>query len=131
MAYYPLGIDYEQLQNAFPGLAPNAMEAATQAYQAWFKVVFTLNRETASFMSQRLQQDAEFTADLMQCRSPQDLAQLQLNFCRKTVADYTRQTQKMGSLVTESFRAIDRPETLTQPEPETLRLSFPNKRRAA
>ncbi len=129
MAYPPNSFDYSQLPSAFPGLDPNAMEAATQAYQAWFKTIVAINKETSSFIAHRLQQDAQLSGNLMQCRTPMDLAQVQMNFCRDIVADYTRQTERMSSVVKESFQSVDRPETLSW-TPDVTPV-FPAQRRAA
>ncbi|MCH9808513.1 MAG: phasin family protein [Alphaproteobacteria bacterium] len=121
MAYPPSdgNFDYTHLQNAFPALAPSSMEVATQAYRGWVSAMLAMNTQATNFFTHRLQQDAQFSANIMKCRTPQDFAQVQMDFFQNVLADYSQQAEKVGDLVTESFQSVDRPETLKWEVSET------------
>ena len=96
------------MQQAFPGFEPESMQMAAQAYKGWCKSLMTVNAETMKFLTHRFQQDMQFPMSIVQCRSPQDVAQKQVEFWNTMIKDYTQQTQKMQSLLAESFQNPDR-----------------------
>ncbi len=114
---------------ALPGVDDTTMETAAQAYQAWFRSMMAVNTETTKFLTRRLQKDAQLPMTIIQCRSPQDLVQTQMEFLKTMAEDYSVQAEKVGEIMSESFHAIDRPETLSEPKPVTSLVS--NGRNAA
>jgi hypothetical protein len=106
-------------KHALPGVDDTTMETAAQAYQAWFRSVMAVNAETTKFLTRRLQQDAQLPMTIIQCRSPQDVFQIQMEFLKTMARDYSVQAEKMGEIMSENFHAIDRPKTLSEPTPVT------------
>ena len=105
-------------KHALQDLDDTTMETATQAYQTWFRSMMAMNAEATRFFTRRLQQDAQFPMTIIQCHSPQDVVQKQMEFLKTMADDYSSQTDKMGEIMSESFHAIDRPATLSWPVPE-------------
>ncbi len=106
-------------KHALPGVDETAMETAAQAYQAWFRSAMAVNAETTKFLTRRLQRDAQLPMTIIQCRSPQEVFQIQMEFLKTMARDYSVQAEKMGEIMSESFHAIDRPKTLSEPTPVT------------
>ncbi len=105
-------------EHALQGLDDTTMETAAQAYQAWFRSMMAMNSEATKFFTRRLQQDAQLPMTIVQCRSPQDVVQKQMEFLKTMANDYSNQAEKMGEIMSEGFHAIDRPATLSWPVPE-------------
>jgi len=76
-----------------------------------------MNTETAKFVTQRLQRDAQLPLCIVQCHNPHDVMQAQIEFFQTMARDYSNQANTMGRIVTESFHSIDRPPALAWPEP--------------
>lgn len=104
-------------KHAIPGVDDATMETVAQAYQAWFCSLMEVNAETTKFLTRRLQQDAQLPMTIIQCRSPHDVVQIQMEFLKTMARDYSVQAEKMGEIMSESFHAIDRPKTLSEPPP--------------
>ena len=102
-------------EHALQGLDDTTMETAAQAYQAWFRSMMAMNSEATKFFTRRLQQDAQLPMTIVQCRSPQDVVQKQMEFLKTMANDYSGQAEKMGEIMSEGFHAIDRPATLSWP----------------
>ena len=109
-------------EHALQGLDDTTMETAAQAYQAWFRSMMAMNSEATKFFTRRLQQDAQLPMTIVQCRSPQDVVQKQMEFLKTMANDYSGQAEKMGEIMSEGFHAIDRPATLSWPVPEKARI---------
>ena len=102
-------------KHALPGVDDTTMETTAQAYQAWFRSMMAVNAETTKFLTRRLQKDAQLPMTIIQCRSPQDLVQTQMEFLKTMARDYSVQAEKVGEIMSESFHTIDRPQTLSEP----------------
>ena len=109
-------------EHALQGLDDTTMETAAQAYQAWFRSMMAMNSEATKFFTRRLQQDAQLPMTIVQCRSPQDVVQKQMEFLKTMANDYSNQAEKMGEIMSEGFHAIDRPATLSWPGPEKAQI---------
>lgn len=103
---------------AFPSLDAATMQGAAEAYKAWMQCLMAVNTETAKFLTHRLQCDAQLPLSIVQCHNPQDIMQAQIEFFKTMAEDYSKQANKMGRIVSESFHSIDRPPTLAWPQPE-------------
>ena len=109
-------------EHALQGHDDTTMETAAQAYQAWFRSMMAMNSEATRFFTRRLQQDAQLPMTIVQCRSPQDVVQKQMEFLKTMANDYSNQAEKMGEIMSEGFHAIDRPATLSWPVPEKAQI---------
>jgi hypothetical protein len=109
-------------EHALQGHDDTTMETAAQAYQAWFRSMMAMNSEATKFFTRRLQQDAQLPMTIVQCRSPQDVVQKQMEFLKTMANDYSGQAEKMGEIMSEGFHAIDRPATLSWPVPEKAQI---------
>ena len=109
-------------KHALQDLDDTTMETATQAYQTWFRSMMAMNAEATRFFTRRLQQDAQLPMTIIQCRSPQDVVQKQMEFLKTMADDYSGQAEKMGEIMSEGFHAIDRPATLSWPVPEKAQI---------
>ena len=109
-------------EHALQGLDDTTMETAAQAYQAWFRSMMAMNSEATKFFTRRLQQDAQLPMTIVQCRSPQDVVQKQMEFLKTMANDYSGQAEKVGEIMSEGFHAIDRPATLSWPVPEKAQI---------
>ncbi|MGK7652795.1 MULTISPECIES: phasin family protein [unclassified Roseovarius] len=69
------------------GMAAFSPVAAT----AWMEIM----QESMRFMNARLQEDMEVQRAMLACTTPQELMKVQTDFCRKAMADYTEETQRM------------------------------------
>ena len=84
---------------ATDGLAAmtSGMIAANPAIaRAWSEIM----SEGARFLSKRLQEDLETQKALLACRTPADVVQVQTEFFRKAMEQYTAETQRMFEIMT-------------------------------
>lgn len=119
MAYGNNGLGSWPGKLGFPAIAPDAMQQATETYQAWCKCMAVANAEATKFLTHRVQEDIQFPMRIVQCRSPQEVVQKQIEFWNTMARDYALQTQKMQSILTESYHSMDRPAALDWPTPKT------------
>lgn len=76
----------------------SAMAAGQPAVALWLEIM----AESTRFVSERLQNDLETQQALLRCQSPTDLVQLQSEFFRKTVEQYTSEAQRIFGIMTEA-----------------------------
>ena len=76
----------------------SAMAAGHPAARIWLDIV----AESTHFVSERLQNDLETQQALLRCQSPTDLVQLQTEFFRKTVEQYTSEAQRIFGIMTDA-----------------------------
>jgi hypothetical protein len=62
---------------------------------AWVEAMAELNGEIASFVADRIKEDVKTQSELLQCKSPKDLQDVQLAFLEKAYAQYTAETGKL------------------------------------
>ncbi|MCV2882424.1 phasin family protein [Actibacterium sp. XHP0104] len=89
-----------------PEAADNSMSAMTAAMMAGnpllAKAWTDMMEESARFLSERLKEDMDTQAAFMACKSPVEMAQVQSEFFRKAMEDYTAEAQRMFALMTEA-----------------------------
>ena len=76
----------------------SAMAAGNPAARMWLDIM----SETTRFISERLQNDLETQQALLRCKTPADLVQLQSEFFRRAVEQYTSEAQRMFDIMTEA-----------------------------
>jgi hypothetical protein len=121
----------------------SGLEAFGQAYDPYLKAFARAQLEVAGLMSRRAQAYMEIPARLSRCRSPQDVAEEQMQFWRSVFEDYsastTRITRGLASIAAPTFGLAASDDEMdsardyiTFPEPEeAARPGRPRDRRAA
>ncbi|SFO12949.1 Phasin protein [Roseovarius lutimaris] len=66
------------------------------------KLWLDIMAESTRFVSERLQNDLETQKAMLRCQNPTDLVQLQSEFFRKTVEQYTAEAQRLFEIMTEA-----------------------------
>jgi hypothetical protein len=64
--------------------------------KAWTEVM----TESARFVSERLQHDIETQKVMMACKTPAEVMQVQSDFFRKAMQDYSEEAQRMYQIMT-------------------------------
>jgi len=75
-----------------------AMATGHPAATLWLDIM----AESTRFISERLQNDFETQQALLHCQNPADLVQLQSEFFRRAVEQYTSEAQRMFQIMTEA-----------------------------
>ncbi|SEM58015.1 Phasin protein [Roseovarius tolerans] len=75
----------------------SAMAAGNPAARMWLDIM----AESTRFVSERLQNDLETQRAMLRCQSPADLVQVQSDFIRKAVEQYTSEAQRMYQIMTQ------------------------------
>jgi len=76
-----------------------AMLAANPAAaKMWLDIV----NESARFVSERLREDLSTQTAMLQCKSPVELVQLQSEFIRKAVEQYTEESMRLFEIMREA-----------------------------
>ena len=78
-------------------LSSGPNQALAKAAEAWFAAATECQREMMSFVSMRLQKDAETTREMMACKNPADVAAIQSRWVEETLREYN---SEMGKLMT-------------------------------
>ena len=74
-----------------------AMMAANPALaKSWA----TLMNESARFLSERLQKDLDAQKALLACKTPAEVVEVQTEFFRKAMTDYSDEAQRMFKIMT-------------------------------
>ncbi|MDT8328232.1 MAG: phasin family protein [Roseovarius sp.] len=68
------------------------------ASRLWLDII----AESTRFVSERLQNDLETQKAMLRCQTPTELMQLQSEFFRKTVEQYTTEAQRLFEIMTEA-----------------------------
>lgn len=77
----------------------DVMTAITpMAAEAWQDIM----RESARFMTERLQKDLETQQAMLACKSPAELLQLQAEFYQNTLSDYSQEATRMLKLMSKA-----------------------------
>ena len=74
------------------------------AAEAWFAATTECQREMMSFVSMRLQKDAETTREMMACKNPADVAGIQSRWVEETLREYN---SEMGKLMTICSKSVN------------------------
>lgn len=90
------------------GAPEKALEISHAAQTANVAAWLDLIAEGARFVTERWQQDVKAQQALFACRTPQDLLQLQSEYCQKVIEQYTEQATRMtGKVSGAASQAID------------------------
>ena len=76
--------------------------ALANATETWFAAATECQREMMTFVSMRLQKDAEATREMMTCRSPADVAAIQSQWVEEILRDYNSEMGKLMTICTKS-----------------------------
>jgi hypothetical protein len=76
----------------------SAMAAANPAARMWLDIM----TESTRFVSERLQNDLETQRAMLRCQSPADLMQVQSEFFRKAMEQYSSEAQRLYEIMTEA-----------------------------
>ena len=74
------------------------VEAMSEAVGQYVEGMATINREMASFVSDRLRQDAEFGHSVAECRTFTQVTEIQQEWARKAAQDYMTEAQKLTEI---------------------------------
>ncbi len=85
----------EQMVSLFEDWQKAGLGAWAMANPAWYAKVAEMNVEIARFISDRLKQDLDFQAQLLQCRDPAALRELQCQFMKEAFEQYSAETGKL------------------------------------
>ncbi len=76
--------------------------ALANAAETWFAAASECQREMMSFVSMRLEKDAETTREMMGCKNPADMTAIQSRWVEDTVRDYNAEMSKLMTILTKS-----------------------------
>ncbi|MBQ0822885.1 phasin family protein [Microvirga sp. HBU67558] len=76
--------------------------ALANAAETWFTAAAECQREMMSFVSMRLEKDAETTREMMGCRNPADVTAIQSRWMEETLHDYNSEMTKLMTICTRS-----------------------------
>ena len=76
----------------------SAMAAGNPAARMWLEIM----TESTRFVSERLQNDLETQRAMLRCQSPADLVQVQSEFFRKAMEQYSSEAQRLFQIMTEA-----------------------------
>ena len=62
---------------------------------SWFEKMADMNSELASFITERVREDAQTQQELLQCKSPEEFQKAQYAFMEKAYAQYSAETGKL------------------------------------
>ena len=82
--------------------------AMANAAETWFTAAAECQREMISFVSMRLEKDADTTREMMGCRNPADMTAIQSRWVEDTLRDYNAEMSKLMTILTKSVDAGDR-----------------------
>jgi len=80
----------------------SGMAAGSPAARVWLDIM----AESTRFVSERLQNDLETQTALLRCQSPADLMQLQSDFFRRAVHQYTSEALRLCEIMTKEATDI-------------------------
>ena len=77
--------------------------ALAHASETWFAAAAECQREMMSFVSMRLEKDAETTREMMGCRNLADVTAIQSRWMEETLRDYNSEIGKLMTICTKSL----------------------------
>lgn len=83
-------------------LSGDGGRALANATETWFAAATECQREMMSFMSMRLEKDAETTREMMGCRNVADATAVQSRWMEDTLRDYNSEMGKLMTIFTKS-----------------------------
>jgi hypothetical protein len=95
-------------QEGFEGL----LQANAKAAEIWLESWAKLAGESAGFLSRRWRQDRDLLEQILACKTPVELLQLQSTFLQRALVDYMQEAGKLADMETAAgvseIEAIDR-----------------------
>jgi hypothetical protein len=76
--------------------------ALANATETWFAAATECQREMMTFVSMRLQKDAETTREMLGCRNLADVTAIQSRWVEETLRDYNSEMGKLMTICTKS-----------------------------
>ena len=89
-------------------LSGDSGRALANATETWFTAVTECQREMMSFVSMRLEKDAETTREMMGCRNLADVTAIQSRWMEETLRDYNSEIGKLMTICTKSVNGDGR-----------------------
>jgi Phasin protein len=83
-------------------LSGDSGRALANATETWFAAATECQREMMSFVSMRLQKDAETSREMMGCRNLADVTAIQSRWVEETLRDYNSEMGKLMTICTKS-----------------------------
>jgi hypothetical protein len=83
--------------------------ALANAAETWFAAAAECQREMMSFVSMRLEKDAETTREMMDCRNSADMTAIQSRWVEDTLRDYNAEMGKLMTICTKSINGVAGP----------------------
>ncbi|SDK90092.1 Phasin protein [Aliiruegeria lutimaris] len=96
----------EQMMSLFEDWQKAGLGAWAWANPLWYQMVVEMNSEIARFISDRLKQDFDFQAQLLQCRDPAALRELQCRFMKEAFEQYSAETGKLFKMNNAALDAV-------------------------
>lgn len=82
--------------------------ALAHASETWFAAATDCQREMMSFVSMRLEKDAETTREMMDCKNVADATAIQSRWMEETLRDYNSEIGKLMTIFTKSLNGNGR-----------------------
>src|SRR5688500_4938488 len=76
--------------------------ALANSTETWFAAATECQREMMTFVSMRLQKDAETTREMLGCRNLADVTAIQSRWVEETLRDYNSEMGKLMTICTKS-----------------------------
>jgi len=76
--------------------------ALANATETWFAAATECQREMMSFVSMRLEKDAEIAREMISCRNLADVTAIQTRWMEETLRDYNSEMGKLMTICTKS-----------------------------
>jgi|SRR5918993_2255633 hypothetical protein len=83
-------------------LSGDSGRALADATQTWFTAVTEGQREMMSFVSMRLEKDADTTREMMGCRNLADVSAIQSRWIEETLREYNAEMSKLMTILSKS-----------------------------
>ncbi|KLK93450.1 hypothetical protein AA309_09025 [Microvirga vignae] len=83
-------------------LSGDSGRALANATETWFAAATECQREMMSFVSMRLEKDAETTREMMACKNLADVTAIQSRWMEETLRDYNSEIGKLMTIYTKS-----------------------------
>ncbi len=94
-----------------PEITASMMAGNPLMAKAWIEMM----TESARFLSNRLQQDLETQKAMLACKTPAELVEVQSEFVRNAMADYSAEAQRMFRIMMGATEeAVDQAKTGTK-----------------
>ena len=98
-----VGDDKKATAFALPHLGQGGVEALGHAGEAWMRACVEVQKELASFVSSRIEHDAEHAAAISRCRNVVELTKLQQNWMATAFHDYADEARQLAQVATDAF----------------------------